>query len=159
MIKHTNRFHIDDTTDDVVKDYIINHCKINGINYRGAQIKYSEYRNRYNTISNIGTGEYSILIYYAEDSFILIGSLYKTNYGDGIEVVSGVSTFTDNVNFEDGVLVSSGATILSGSNITIGNDVNINIGAASDLVIKHSTAEGASVIDQQGTGSLIFKYG
>ena len=87
------------------------------------------------------------------------GFVGLATFGDGIEVVSGVSTFTDNVNFEDGVLVSSGATILSGANITIGNDVNINIGASSDLVIKHSTAEGASVIDQQGTGSLIFKYG
>ena len=87
------------------------------------------------------------------------GFVGLATFGSGIDVVAGVSTFTNNVTFEDGVLVSSGATITTGANITIGNNVNINIGASNDLVIKHDSTEGASVIDQQGTGSLIFKYG
>ena len=87
------------------------------------------------------------------------GFVGVATFGGGIAVQSGVSTFLDSTQFSNGVLVSAGATIATGGNITIGDDVRINIGAASDLVIRHDSTEGHSSIDEQGTGSLIIKSG
>tara|TARA_Y100001970_G_scaffold91420_1_gene115302 strand:+ start:27540 stop:28916 length:1377 start_codon:yes stop_codon:yes gene_type:complete len=87
------------------------------------------------------------------------GFVGVATFGGGIAVQSGVSTFSDNTQFNNGVLVSAGATIATGGNITVGDDVRINIGDASDLVIRHDSTEGHSSIDEQGTGSLIIKSG
>ena len=84
------------------------------------------------------------------------GFVGLATFGGGIDVVSGVSTFADSVYLDQGLHVRSGVTTFTG-NVKIEDNNQLQIGDSSDLVITHDTLN--TVVDQQGAGNLIFKYG
>ena len=84
------------------------------------------------------------------------GFVGLATFGGGIDAVSGVSTFADTVYLDQGLHVRSGVTTFTG-NVKIEDNNQLQIGNSSDLVITHDTLN--TVVDQQGAGNLIFKYG
>ncbi len=102
-----------------------------------------------NTFTNLNiTG---ISTFQGESGFVGLAT-----FGSGINVVSGVSTYADSVYLDQGLHVRSGVSTFSG-NILVEDNNQIRIGNSADLLITHDTLN--SIVDQQGAGNLIVKYG
>jgi len=84
------------------------------------------------------------------------GFVGLATFGGGIDVVAGVSTFANDVKFDNGLHVRSGVTTFA-ANIIVEDNGQVQIGNSADLVITHDTSN--TIVDQQGAGNLIVKYG
>jgi len=84
------------------------------------------------------------------------GFVGLATFGGGIDVVAGVTTHAGAVYFDGGFHVRTGVTTFA-NDIRVEDNGQIQIGNSSDLVIRHDTLN--SIVDQQGAGNLIVKYG
>ena len=84
------------------------------------------------------------------------GFVGLATFGGGIDVVAGVTTHAGAVYFDGGLHVRTGVSTFA-NDVRVEDNAEIQIGNSSDLKILHDTSN--SIVDQQGAGSLIVKYG
>ena len=84
------------------------------------------------------------------------GFVGLATFGGGIDVQSGFTTFADAVYLDNGLHVRSGVTTFA-ANVVIEDNGQVQIGNSADLIITHDTSN--TIVDQQGAGNLVVKYG
>ena len=84
------------------------------------------------------------------------GFVGLATFGGGIDVQSGFTTFADAVYLDNGLHVRSGVTTFA-ANVVVEDNGQVQIGNSADLIITHDTSN--TIVDQQGAGNLVVKYG